>query len=69
MVDTDFEAKVGVEVISIILIVAIYKGGTLVEVTYRIKGLAINIAEIIYDNSLKSTISITRKAASLYNTL
>jgi hypothetical protein len=68
-VDTDSKVKAEVEAISIVLTVATYRGGTLVEVTYRIKGLAVDMAETIHNNNLKSTTSITRKATSLYNTL
>jgi hypothetical protein len=69
MVDTDSKAKVEAEAIDIILTVATHRGGTLAKVTHRIKGLAIDTAETIYNNSLKSTISVIKKAASLYNTL
>jgi hypothetical protein len=69
IVDIDSEVEVEVEVMSIVLVIATYRGGTLVEVTYRIKDLAIDMAETIHDNSLKSTTFVIRKAASLYNTL
>jgi hypothetical protein len=69
IVNIDFEAEAEVEAMSIILAIATHRGGTLAEVTYRIKGLAIDIAKTTHNNSLKSTISIIRKAASLYNTL
>jgi hypothetical protein len=69
IVDINFKIKVEVEVINIVLVIATHKGSTLAEVTHRIKGSAIDIAETIYDNSLKSTTSITRKVTSLHNTL
>jgi hypothetical protein len=66
-VDIDFKAEAKAKVIIIILAVATHRGDILAEVTHRIKGLAINTAETIYNNSLKSTTFVTRKAASLYN--
>ena len=66
-VNIDFEAEVEVEAMSTVLMVATYRGGTPAEVTYRIKGLAVNIAETTYNNGLRNATFVTRKAASLYN--
>jgi hypothetical protein len=68
-IDMNSKVEVEVETISIVFTEVTYRGGTLAEVTYRIKGLAVDIAKTIYNNSLKSTTFIIRKAASLYNTL
>jgi hypothetical protein len=68
-VDIDSEAEAEAETISIVLAVATHRGGTLTKVTYRIKGLAVDTAETTYNNSLKSTTFIIKKAAGLHNTL
>jgi hypothetical protein len=71
VVDMDFVAnsEVEVKVITIVLAAATYREVIYVEVTLRTKGLVIDTAAIIYVNSLESTISAIRKAASLYNIL
>jgi hypothetical protein len=67
--DSIANSEVEVEVMTIILAAATYREVIYVEVTLRTKGLVIDMAVIIYVNSLESTISAIRKAASLYNTL
>jgi hypothetical protein len=63
----NFKAKA--EAITIILAAATYREVIYIKVTLRTKGLVIDTVATIYINSLESTISATRKAASLYNTL
>jgi hypothetical protein len=63
----NFEAEV--EVMTIILAAATYGEVIYVEVTLRTKGLVMDTAVTTYVNSLESTTSTIRKAASLYNTL
>jgi hypothetical protein len=71
VVNIDFVAnfKVEAEAMTIILAAAIYREIIYVKVTFRIEGLVINIAAIIYVNSLESAIFAIKKAASLHNTL
>jgi hypothetical protein len=67
--DSVVNSEVEVEVMTIILAVATYGEVIYVEVTLRTKGLVMDIAAMIYVNSLESATSTIRKAASLYNTL
>jgi hypothetical protein len=71
IIDINFvvNSKVEVEVMTIILTAATHREVIYVEVTLKTKGLVIDIATIIHVNNLESTIFITRKATSLYNTL
>jgi hypothetical protein len=51
-IDSAVNFKVEAEVITIILTAATYKEVICIEVTLKTKGLVINIAAIIYINSL-----------------
>jgi hypothetical protein len=70
VVDIDFivNSEVEAEAITIILAAATYREVIYIEVTLRTEGLVIDTAIIIYINSLESTTSTIRKAASLHNT-
>jgi hypothetical protein len=68
-IDSVANFEVEVEAITIILAAATYRKVIHVEVTLKIEGLVIDIAAIIYINSLESATSTIRKAAGLYNTL
>jgi hypothetical protein len=68
-IDSVANPKVEVEVMTIILVVAIHGEVIYMEVTLRTKGLVMDMATIIYVNSLESAISVIRKATGLYNIL
>jgi len=67
--DSIANSKIEAETMTTVLTAATHREVIYVKATLRAEGLVIDIAATIYTNNLESTISATRKAAGLYNTL